>query len=127
MLGMVVGAANRTEWLTGTFTQFGCDHIADVMPLLHLYRSAAGSPVNPSSFAGRDPQKKTADPDVLPSLDNKGGLLGSFEIADRILWGIENDIPAAELAMRFGQERTLYIRTLMRKSAYYRETPYSLI
>jgi len=39
MLGMVVGAANRTEWLTGTFTQFGCDHIADVMPILHLYRS----------------------------------------------------------------------------------------
>ena len=31
--GMVIGAANRTEWLTGTFTQFGCDHCADIMPL----------------------------------------------------------------------------------------------
>ena len=37
--GMVIGSANRTEWMTGTFTQFGCDHNADVMPLLHLYRS----------------------------------------------------------------------------------------
>ena len=26
---MVVGAANRTEWLTGTFTKWGVDHCAD--------------------------------------------------------------------------------------------------
>ena len=36
---LVVGAANKTEWLTGTFAQWGCDQCADVMPILHLYRS----------------------------------------------------------------------------------------
>jgi NAD+ synthase len=36
---MVVGAANKTELVTGTFTQWGCDQCADVMPLIHLYRS----------------------------------------------------------------------------------------
>jgi NH3-dependent NAD+ synthetase len=26
---MVVGAANKTEWLAGTFSRWGCDHCAD--------------------------------------------------------------------------------------------------
>ncbi|MHA1483072.1 MAG: NAD(+) synthetase, partial [Candidatus Heimdallarchaeaceae archaeon] len=36
---MVVGAANKTEWLTGTFCKWGVDHCADIMPVIHIYRS----------------------------------------------------------------------------------------
>lgn len=124
--GLVVGAANKTEWLTGTFTQWGCDHNADVMPLVHLYRSqleilAAYINIPEEIMA------KKADPDVLPGLDDKGDLLGSFELADHILWGIENEIPETELQERFGKKKVDYIQTLFKNSAYYRETPYSLL
>ena len=124
--GMVVGAANRTEWMTGTFTQWGCDHNADVMPLLHLYRSQLESLAEfldiPDVIRFKD-----ADPDILPGLEDKGTLLGSFKDADQILYGLENQIEIPDLERRFGAKKVSYIQTLVRNSAYYRETPYSLI
>ena len=123
--GMVIGAANRTEWLTGTFTQFGCDHCADIMPLLHLYRSQLELLAAHLGLP-EEIRSKTADPDVLPGLNNKESLLGPFQEVDQILWGIENDHPIAEIASRFGDEKVSNIQSLIHNSAYYRETPYSL-
>jgi len=77
--------------MTGTFTQFGCDHCADIMPLLHLYRSQ----LVPQAEYLNLPQEilsKKADPDVLPGLDDKGALLRSFDIVDQILWCLENEV-----------------------------------
>lgn len=124
--GMVIGAANRTEWMTGTFTQWGCDHCADLMPLLHLYRSQC---LLLAEYLGMPQEilKKKADPDLLPGLDDKGELLGSFEIADQILWGFERGFSRQNLAERFGSKQVDYIQLLVDNSAYYRETPYSLL
>ncbi len=124
--GMVIGAANRTEWMTGTFTQWGCDHCADVMPLLHLYRSQL-IPLAEHLGVPQEILKKKADPDILPGLDDKGKLLGSFEIADQILWSLEKGFSLTDLADRFGSKQVDYIQLLMDNSAYYRETPYSLL
>ena len=124
--GMVVGAANRTEWMTGTFTQFGCDHNADVMPLLHLYRSQLEDLAEHLNIPEEIRHKK-ADPDILPGLSDKGDLLGSFKDADLILWGIENRINLHDLEKRFGVDKVNYIQTLVTNSAYYRETPFSLL
>ena len=124
--GIVVGAANRTEWMTGTFTHWGCDHCADVMPLLHLYRSQLPSLAELLGLPAEIIHKK-ADPDVLPGLDDKGQLLGSFEITDLILWGLENSIPMGELEEQFGADQVSYIQTLVENSAHFRDTPYSLI
>ena len=124
--GLVIGAANKTEWMTGTFTQWGCDHCADLMPLLHLYRSQL---IPLAEWVGLPEEiiHKKADPDVLPGMDDKGELLGSFEEADLILWGLENQIPLSDLEERFGKEKVYYIQTLAANSACYRETPYSLL
>jgi len=124
--GLVIGAANKTEWMTGTFTQWGCDHCADLMPLLHLYRSQL-IPLAEWLELPEEIIHKKADPDVLPGLDDKGELLGSFEEADLILWGLENQIPLSDLEERFGKEKVNYIQTLADNSACYRETPYSLL
>ena len=124
--GLVIGAANKTEWMTGTFTQWGCDHCADLMPLLHLYRSQL-IPLAEHLGLPEEIIHKKADPDVLPGLDDKGKLLGSFKEADLILWGLENQIPLSDLEERFGKEKVNYIQTLVDNSAYYRETPYSLL
>lgn len=124
--GLVIGAANKTEWMTGTFTQWGCDHCADLMPLLHLFRIQI---ITLAEHLGLPEEiiRKKADPDILPGLDDKGDLLGSFKEADLVLWGLENQIPLPDLEERFGKEKVNHIRTLVDNSAYYRETPYSLL
>ncbi len=124
--GMVIGSANRTEWMTGTFTQFGCDHIADIMPLLHLYRTQLETLALFLNLP-EEIRTKKADPDVLPGLSDKGILLGSFEMADQILWGFENNIPEEELKSKFGKVKVMYIKSLMEESAHYREAPNALL
>jgi len=124
--GLVIGAANKTEWMTGTFTQWGCDHCADLMPLLHLFRSQL-LPLAEYLVMPKEILEKKADPDILPGLDDKGELLGSFKIADQILWGIDKGFSLTDLAERFGSKQVDYIQLLVDNSAYYRETPYSLL
>ena len=124
--GMVVGAANRTEWLTGTFVQFGCDHNADLMPLLHLYRSQLEEIAR---FEGL-PEKileKESDPDILPGLEDKGKLLGSYKDTDLILWSLENRESMTSLVEKFGEDKIQYIKELFKHSKHFREAPYSLL
>ncbi len=125
-LGLVIGAANRTELMTGTFTQWGCDHCADVMPLMHLYRSQLQVLAEYLELPAEILHKK-ADPDVLPGLDDKGQLLGTFEEADQILWGLEHQVSQVELKGSFDPEKIDHLINLHKNSAYYRETPYSLL
>ena len=126
MNGLVMGAANKTEWLTGTFVQFGCDHSADVMPLLHIYRSQVEELAR---IQGLPPEilEKESDTDILPGLEDKGAMMGSFLIADQILWGLENGIPLSDLSDRFDQESVFYLNSLVQDSSFYREVPYSLL
>jgi len=124
--GMVIGAANRTEWMTGTFTHWGCDHCADLMPIIHLYRSQLVPLAEHLNLPSEIIHKK-ADPDVLPGLDDKGELLGTFEIADQILWGLENGFSVEFLSKMFGDDPVQHIDLLVNSSRHYRETPYSLL
>lgn len=123
---LVVGAANKTELLTGTFSQWGCDQCADVMPVVHLYRSQLEIVANYLQIPERI-RTKPADPDIMPGVDDKEELLGSFEITDQILCGLENEVPISELRQRFGKEITNRIMALNEASRFMRETPYNLI
>lgn len=126
---LVVGAANRTEWLTGTFSQFGIDSCADVMPIIHLYRSQ----LEVLAKYLRIPNyilNKPADPDIMPTVDDKGLLLGgkfSFEGADEILYQIENrNLDKNALYEKYDKNIVDRLFKLYELSAYYRETPYHL-
>jgi NAD+ synthase len=122
---MVVGAANKTEWLTGTFVQWGCDQCADVMPIVHLYRSQLESLADHLGLP-EPVRTKPADPDVMPGIEDKGALLGSFELADAILWGLENGVDLEEMAASFGREEVERIQSLFDLSAHMREVPYGI-
>jgi len=122
---LVVGAANKTELLTGTFSQWGCDQCADVMPIVHLYRSQL-LPLAEYLGLPEAVRNKAADPDVLPGVDDKGKLLGTFELADQILWGLENGIPEYQLVNSFGEELVSRIKLLYDLSRPMREVPYTL-
>ncbi len=122
---MVVGAANRTEWLTGTFTKWGIDHCADVMPVLHIYRSQLeqiAEYLDIPDFI----RLKFADPDLLPGIENKGELLGSFELADQVLEASENGNSLKDLYEVFGKKNVEKILNLKKLSKQMRESPYHL-
>jgi NAD+ synthase len=123
---LVVGAANRTEWLTGTFSKWGIDHCADVMPIVHLYRTQVEQLAEflkiPDSI-----RFKSADPDIIPTLHNKSDLLGNFEITDRILYNIEQGKKLDELYSSNEKELVDRILKLYEYSQHMRESPYTLL
>lgn len=122
---MVVGAANKTEWLTGTFSKWGVDHCADIMPLIHIYRTQLeqiAEYLEVPSFI----REKYADPDVMPGIDNKGQLLGSFSLVDQILVSTENGLTISELYDMFGKKSVEQVLTLKKLSKQMRESPYHI-
>ena len=120
---LVVGAANKTEILTGTFTQWGCDQCADIMPISHLFRSQIEKL---AAYLGvpETIRIKPADPDILPGVDNKEALLGPFEIVDQILWGLENGVDREWLSSHFGERTVSRVGLLYDKFRFMREIPY---
>jgi NAD+ synthase len=122
---MVVGAANRTEWLTGTFSKWGVDHCADIMPLVHLYRTQLEQLAKYIQIP-KYIRNKAADPDIMPTIDNKGDMLNSFKLADQILYGMENNIGKNTLCQEYGEKNVELIYTLWEFSKHMRESPYHL-
>jgi NAD+ synthase len=122
---LVVGAANRTEWLTGTFSKWGCDHCADLMPLLHLYRTQVEQLAEFLEVPARI-REKTADPDILPGVNDKEALLGSFEESDLILLEFEERIALGDIKLRHNPQTVERIFKLFQLSTPMRAIPYQL-
>ena len=67
---------------------------------------------------------KAADPDIIPGLDDKEEILGSFVKADRVLIGLEKGVSRKELIQSYGIEAvdlTMRLAELlrpMRESSY---------
>jgi NAD+ synthase len=122
---LVVGAANRTEWLTGTFSKWGCDHCADIMPLLHLYRTQVEQL---AEYIGvpRRIRDKPADPDVLPGINNKEALLGSFIQTDHILMQIEAGRSLDDFSQDYDPDAAARIFELYKRSVPMRHVPFHI-
>ncbi|MBS3807367.1 MAG: NAD(+) synthase [Bacteroidales bacterium] len=95
---MVVGAANRTEYLTGFFVKFGIDHHADIMPLLNLYKVQVYELASwlelPGKFIDKPPS-----PDMIPGITDEFALELHYEELDMLLYALENGItPEGSLA-----------------------------
>ena len=65
----VIGSVNKTEQKIGFFVKFGCDHLADFMPIVSLYKTQVIQLANylhvPEKII-----KKAPSPDLLPGLDD---------------------------------------------------------
>ena len=122
---MVVGAANKTEWLTGTYSKWGVDHCADVMPLVHIFRSQLeqlAEYLRIPDFIG----KKKADPDVMPGINDKSSLLNGFMLTDQILINLENGCNKEKLVQDFGFDDVERLISLKNLSSHMRESPYHI-
>ncbi len=123
---MVVGAANRTEWLTGTFSKWGIDHCADMMPLLHLYRTQVEELASCLEEIPDFIRTKAADPDIMPGVNNKDRLLGNFYQVDAILQAVESGADLSALGQTFDSNIVEKILTLYKFSDPMRESPYGI-
>ena len=122
---MVVGAANKTELLTGTFCKWGVDHCADIMPLIHIYRSQLDEIAKYLEIP-EVIQNKPPDPDVLPGIPDKEELVGETAVVDQILFSLENNNDLSEFYNLYGKEAVDRIVSLVELSKHMRESPYRL-
>jgi NAD+ synthase len=122
---MVVGAANKTELLTGTFCKWGVDHCADVMPIIHIYRSQLEEIAKHLEIP-EVIQNKPPDPDVLPGIPDKEELVGETAVVDQILFSLENNNDLSEFYNLYGKDAVDRIVSLVELSKHMRESPYRL-
>jgi len=112
---LAVGAANKTEYLTGFFVKFGIDHNSDIMPLLDLYKSQ----VKKLAHYLEVPEKiinKAPTPDMIPGITDELAFEIPYEDLDKILYAIENDMPLQGIL----KEKEAYVKSLIDNSAHMR-------
>ncbi len=123
---MVLGAANRTEWLTGTFSKWGIDHCADIMPIMHLYRSQVEEIADELGIPDYI-RSKPADPDLLPGLADKNILLGESIAVDNILMAIEKGKSKRDLLKIYDADLVENLFLLVAFSEHMRKSPINLM
>lgn len=109
---MVIGSANKTEWLTGYFTKYG-DGGVDLMPLADLYKTQVRQLARHLAI----PQgiiEKTPTAGLWPGQSDEGELGIRYEILDLILYGWERGMGVAEVADELSVDPSTVERILER-------------
>ena len=100
---IVAGSAHKTEQMVGLFVKYGIDDGADIMPLKNIFRSQT---LQLAEYLGipADIRHRSPNPDILPGITDK--YIGYFGIdylkVDLILLGLQERLPAAEIAAQIG-------------------------
>jgi NAD+ synthase len=120
---LVVGTTNKSEAMTGFTVKWG-DNVADVEPILPLYKTQVR---RLAAYLGvtEDVIRKAPSPDLLPGILDEPALGMSYETLDRILEGLElgwdPDRIAAEAAAPADQIRQ--VEEMVRRSLHLRQLP----
>ncbi|MHB1376899.1 MAG: NAD(+) synthase [Candidatus Humimicrobiaceae bacterium] len=120
---LLVGCANKSEWLTGFFVKYG-DSIADIMPIISLYKTQ----VFALSKYLKIPDyilEKAPSPDLLPGLVDEEALGISYKKLDLILYGLEKGFSTGEIINISGatEEDIKRVSLYTKKSDYLRKSP----
>ena len=122
---LVAGTANKSEWLSGFFVRYGCDHAADILPLRDLYKTQVRQIADYLSVPGRIIDR-VPSPDVVPGVKDED-ILGDYQTLDLILFGLETGMPQSRIAGELGisKARVARVASLVEISKYLREPPLS--
>jgi len=123
---LVAGTANKSEWLSGFFVRYGCDHAADILPLRDLYKTQVRQIADYLSVPSRI-INKVPSPDVIPGMKDED-ILGDYQTLDLTLLGLEKGMPQSRIAGEIGisKERVARVASLVGISKYLRGPPLSL-
>lgn len=122
---LVAGAANRTEYLVGIFIKFGIDGLADIMPILPLYKTQVRQLAR---YVGVSEEiaRKPADMDLMAGFDSKDREFGREDKLDLAVFGLENGLSPQEISDQLGFDikKIERINVLMRSSDHMRRLCY---
>lgn len=120
---LLVGCANKSEWMTGFFVKYG-DSIADIMPVISFYKTQI--------FAMADYLKlpeciisKAPSPDLLPGILDEDIMGISYKKLDIILYGLEKKYSFSKIAGISGAtySEMKRVKEIVDKSEYLRKWP----
>ncbi|MFB0508968.1 MAG: NAD(+) synthase [bacterium] len=113
---LVVGTANRTEYLIGFFVKYG-DGAADIMPLLNLYKTQVWEL---AKFLGIPKRiiDKPPTPDLIPGLNDEEIIGLKYTELDLILSGYDSCLSAEGITKTTGLsfEKVKYALELIKNS-----------
>ena len=120
---LLVGCANKSEWLTGFFVKYG-DSIADIMPIISLYKTQVFS----LSKYLKLPDyilEKAPSPDLIPGLNDAEALGICYSKLDLILACIEKGYPVDKIIQLSDatEEEIKRVSEYIEKSDYLRTWP----
>ena len=94
---MVIGCTNKTEKQIGLYVKYGCDHLADLIPIIELYKTQIYQLASHLEIPVRIIQKQPS-PDLLPGLDDKTMLGISYEEIDLVLMARKNNLSPEKIS-----------------------------
>ncbi len=111
---MVIGCTNKTEQKIGLFVKFGCDHLADIMPIIGLYKTQVRQLARYLEIADHI-INKAPSPDLLPGLDDQTMIGLSYEEIDLILLAHENNWLPEDISqlLNIAPEHVVYVLDLV--------------
>ena len=116
-----LGAANRTEFLTGWFVKGGIDDLP-LQPLMGLYKTQVRQL---ASYLGLPAEitRQRPSPDMMRGLTDEGAIGLSYRTLDIILDGVESGLPDEKLLARGLTRRQIaLVREVNRLSSWKRGT-----
>jgi len=119
---LVVGAANKSEYLIGYFVKHGCDDATDIMPLLNLYKTQVRQLARYLKVPSRIIEKPPS-PDIFPGIIDEEAIGISYEKLDLILLALEKGWEIVEIAkaLKMEEKEVMYVKNLIQKSGHMRK------
>ncbi|MFQ5919349.1 MAG: NAD+ synthase [Thermoplasmata archaeon] len=120
---VVIGTSNKSEYLSGYFTVFG-DGGCDFAPLGDLYKTQVREMAHhlgvPDAIC-----EKVPSAGLWEGQTDEGELGIAYEELDRVLLGLELEMPAEEIVSRtgFSRETVEEVTALVRRSIHKRKMP----
>ena len=120
---LVVGTANKTEFLIGFFVKYG-DSAADITPLLSLYKTQVRLLAKFLHIPERI-LNKAPSPDLIPGITDEFAIGIPYEKLDIILSGLDTNTTAEDIAAKTDvKQKTIeYVKELVTKSEHMRILP----
>jgi len=122
---LVVGCANKTEYMIGFFVKYGCDDCADIMPLLTLYKTQVRKLAEylkvPDEIVNKPPS-----PDIIPGIVDEEAIGIPYDKLDLILLALEKGWSDWDILreLNIGERDLDYIKGLIEKSEHMRRVLY---
>jgi len=121
---LVVGAANKSEYMVGFFVKYGIDASTDIMPIMGLYKTQVIELARhlgiPTHIINKQPS-----PDLIPGLVDENAIGLPYSKMDLILLAIEKGWSDEEMTQVLSKaditfNNILYVRDLMKQSEHMR-------